>query len=171
MTGETISIHGILSVHGQGLVWIEGASMLSICRAEFAALLRLCLAARLPVSLGGLAKCLKLHLNALCSVLIRTRADSHSPLSRFFGGHMGFYIMFWYHFGFPAPAFLLLPEMELNTRPSPLLSHSDSAPPPLQTNGSQQRYQGMSAWMLKRGACTDIDRDKSKEILTSSLMQ
>ena len=30
----------------------------SICRAEFAALLRLCLAAGLPVPLGGLAKCL-----------------------------------------------------------------------------------------------------------------
>lgn len=80
---ETILVHGILSVHGQGLVWKGGASMLSICRAELSALLRLCLAVRLPVSLGGLAKCLKLHLNALCSVLIRTRADSHSPLSCF----------------------------------------------------------------------------------------
>lgn len=39
--GGTISVHGILPVHRQGLVWIEGASVLSICRAGFAALLRL----------------------------------------------------------------------------------------------------------------------------------
>lgn len=59
----------------QGLVWEEGASN---CRAEFAALLRL--GSVLPVPPRGLARRLKLHLAALCSVLIRTGADILSPI-------------------------------------------------------------------------------------------
>lgn len=83
-----------------------GAFMFSICRAEFAALLWLCLAARLPVPLGGLAKCLKLHLNALCSVLIRNRADSLSPLSCPWPHGIPYHV--WYLFCFPTPACLSL---------------------------------------------------------------
>ncbi|KAJ4932429.1 hypothetical protein JOQ06_010851, partial [Pogonophryne albipinna] len=45
-------------------------------------LLRLCLAAGLPVPLWVLAKCLKLHLlKAACSVLITIGAILHSPSS------------------------------------------------------------------------------------------
>lgn len=69
------------------------------CRAELAAPLSLCLAAALPVPLGGLAKCLWLHLNALCSVLIRTKAEPHSPLSCFGPHGMPYHI--WCHFCFP----------------------------------------------------------------------
>ena len=118
-------------------------------------LLRLRLAAGLPVPLGGLAKCLKLHLNAVCSVLIRTRAESHPPLSCSWPHGIPYHV--WYHFCYPTPASPLFPEIGRAQHQAPSHSCHIFTPPSLQTNGSQrQRYRRMSVWMLKRGTCKCI---------------